>query len=321
MSEISDEKAKQSSDQPTIGRPDDVAFDDELIETTFANEPGGSIAHSETIQDEVQVEGRFWETVSPLPFESGDGPGPQNGNSAAFAEHREEPLGEEFIPSEMEFAQPHTETNEPDADTNTADLSLAPTEEFQIDQSGDEAYFEPAPEMVEQPGEAQNEQFEEASHSETASIWAEEPVGHDEESVHDGQQLTEHQTDQSQTGAEPSAESRDHETEQRSTEEHLLPPTPWESVAEPQPERFSLDESNLLELPAGFGNRTGETKVERETEVSSTAAAIAPDIVDEIARATAMQISEELVREIAQRIVPKVIEEVLARRKSENIDE
>lgn len=321
MSEISDQEAKQSSDQPTTGRPDDVAFDDELIETTFTNEPGGSIAQSELIQDKTLVEERFWESASPHQFDGGDVEViSQNGSSATVAEHREKPSGEEFVPPQADFAEPHTEQNEPTADTNTAELRLAPTEEFQIDQSGDEAYFEPAPEMVEQPDELHIEQSEEASHSETASISAEEPVGQ-EPPPQDDQQLTEQQTDQSQTAAEPSAESRNHETEQQPTEEQSPPPTPWESVAEPQPARFSLDESNLLELPVGFGNRSGQTANEPEKEFSPIAAAIAPDIVDEIARATASQISEELVREIAQRIVPKVIEEVMARRKSENIDE
>ena len=65
MSEISDQEAKQSSDQPTTGRPDDVAFDDELIETTFTNEPGDSIEQSELIQDKTLVEERIWESASP----------------------------------------------------------------------------------------------------------------------------------------------------------------------------------------------------------------------------------------------------------------
>ena len=319
MSEISDREAKQPSDQQTNGRPDDVAFDDELIETTFANEPGGSIAQSETIQDEAPVEERFWETVSPLPFETGDIEVSQNGNSADVAEHRDEPIGEEFIPPEMESDGQQTETSEPDADTNTADLSLAPTEEFQIDQSGDETYFEPTSEPVEQTGELQSTQVDEVAPPVGEYTGVEEPAEYQESPAYDVEHPAEQQTGEPEIADEPSAEFIEPELEP--TEAHDSSPTPWESVAEPQPTRFSLDESNLLELPAGFGNRTGETKIERENEVSSTVAAIAPDIVDEIARATAMQISEELVREIAQRIVPKVIEEVLARRKSENIGE
>jgi CheY-like chemotaxis protein len=319
MSEISDQEAKQPSDQQTAGRPDDVAFDDELIETTFANEPGGSIAHSETIQDEAPVEERFWETVSPLPFESGDIEVSQNGNSAALAEQREEPSGEEFAPPEMESDGQQTETSEPDADTNTADLSLASTEEFQIDQSGDETFFEPAAESLEPTSEPQNAQFEEAIEQVDENVDRDEPANFQEAYTNEVEHPDEHQISEPEKADEPPAEFIEPELEP--TEAHAPSPTPWESVAEPQPARFSLDESNLLELPAGFGNRTGETKIERENEVSSTAAAIAPDIVDEIARATASHISEELVREIAQRVVPKVIEEVLARRKSENIDE
>lgn len=319
MSEISDQEAKQSSDQPTTGRPDDVAFDDELIETTFANKPGGSIEQSENSQEEVTVDERFWESASPHQFDGGVVEViSQNGSSATVAEHREKPSGEEFVPPQAVFAEPQTEQNEPTADTNTAELRLAPTEEFQIDQSDDEAYFEPAAEPVEQTSDFHDTRSEDAiaTVDDNASIG--EPTEFPDPHTNEVEQEAEQRISEPRIADEPSADFIEPEAEP--VEEQSPPPTPWESVAEPQPARFSLDESNLLELPGGFGNRSVQTTIEPEKEFSPIAAAIAPDIVDEIARATASQISEELVREIAQRIVPKVIEEVMARRKSENID-
>ena len=317
LSEISSQKADQPSGQPA-DRLDDVAFDDELIETTFANEPDGSIIQSQPVQDESPVDERSWETVSPLVFEGGDVESSQNGNSAA-AEHREEPLVEEFVPPQADFGEPQTEESEPTAYTNTAELRLAPTEEFQIDQSGDEAYFEPAAESIDENGEVQSTQFEEAAWPAGENVGAEEPDNYQEPPANEVEHQAEQQPTEPEIGDESSAEFT--EPESAPAEENVPAPTPWESVAEPQPARFSLDESNLLELPIGFGGRSGQTTIEPENEFSPVAAAIAPDIINEIARATASQISEELVREIAQRIVPKVIEEVMARRKSENIDE
>jgi CheY-like chemotaxis protein len=315
LSEISSQKADQPSEQPA-SRTDDVAFDDELIETTFANEPDGSIGHSETIQEEVPVDERFWESVSPFHSESDDLKSSQNGVSAAEAEHREEPLVEEFVPPQADFAESQTGQSEPAAETNTAELRLAPTEEFQIDQSGDEAYFEPAAEPVDEKDELQST-FQEASPPVDENVGVDEPINYQEPPLNEVEYQADQQIKEPEMVDEPSAGFTEPESEP--TEEHT--PTPWESVAEPQPARFSLDESNLLELPVGFGSRSGQIKIEPDNEYSPVASAIAPDIINEIARATASQISEELVREIAQRIVPKVIEEVMARRKSENIDE
>jgi CheY-like chemotaxis protein len=318
LSEISSQKADQPSDQPA-SQPDDVAFDDELIETTFANEPDGSIIQSQPVQDESPVDERSWETVSPISFESGNDESSQNGNSTAAAEHREEPLGEAFAPPHNGFAEAQTEQSEPTADINTAELRLAPTEEFQIDQSGDEAYFEPAAESIDENGEVQSTQFEEAAWPVGENVGAEEPDNYQEPPANEVEHQAEQRATEPEIGDESSAEFT--EPESAPAEEHVPAPTPWESVAEPQPARFSLDESNLLELPIGFGGRSGQTTIEPENEFSPMTAAIAPEVVDAIARATASQISEELVREIAQRIVPKVIEEVMARRKSENINE
>ena len=315
MSEIEAAKAEQELSEPATAR-DEAAFDDELIETTFASEPGKPAEEADQPQienltkqpAETSEQGEITDVTA-----GGSESAPAEQSETMSPELRIEPLGDEFVPPQTGSPETLATESEASAGVTTSDLSQAPTEEFQIDQSGDEAYFEPAPETAEPPSEVTDQP--------TA-----EQTGFD--IVRDQVPSADHDrppysADQDQIIAESTQEPSAHtlvEQETVTAAEQPSVPTPWDSVAEPRPSRFSLDEANLLELPAGYGTRTNEAASVPESEVANAASELAPEIVDEIARATASHISEELVREIAQRIVPKVVEEVMARHRGENIE-
>ena len=329
MNEIATENGEHQSDEPATSH-DDLAFDDELIETTFASEPEGSNKQTDVSGEETH-NGEHDDWAAPATEFNQE---PEIGSSNGYAETPSpelhvEPLSQEFAPPETEFGTSNDtqQTNEIDQG-DTYILSLA----FQIDQSNDETYFEPAVEISEHPSEAPDQPAEVLSEAAGQPIeQTSEPTGQHVDEQTGFQIVSFEESKQESEMVESTAASEtsdpqlvpDEPTELAQGEsgtvaEHSPPATPWDSVAEPQPPRFQMDESNLLELPLSFGNRIAEPAHENESNVSKAASELAPAIVDEIARVTASQISEELVREIAQRIVPRVVEEVMARHRSEN---
>jgi CheY-like chemotaxis protein len=311
MSEIAEQKAAEQAAEPAAAR-DEAAFDDELIETTFANEPDASLDRTPdngiedqdgTLDEPFSTPNGHKSFETEASMTSGD-----SGTSAGYDDSVEPP--DEFAPSQFEPG-----SDEATATADAEDLSQASTEEFQIDQSGDETYFEPAPESIDNPAESATQPGEAQTGFEIVNVQEPEhefsmPVS-SEPAESTSEQLAPDQPESDQT-----AQFTENEPEQ--TVEQTPVATPWDSVAGPSPTRFQIDDSNLLELPVGFGGREPAPSVDSENRLSSVAAELAPELVDEIARATATQISEELVREIANRIVPRVVEEVLARHRGEN---
>ena len=309
MSEIAAAKAQEETRETASSR-DEVAFDDELIETTFANEPDGAIESTEPVQNETAVS----ESVDPsysaesFPAEPGFS---SNGIPDESVQGDEYGLrNEQFDSYEVDQGELPVEPTETAVGPNTSELAQLPTEEFQLDQSGDETYFEPEVDVSEQPSEVPT--FSEAGKTGFEIVSIQAPTNDYDFSKSEAQA----QSHEPEPADEATTDAIGNTTE--NVGEFQPPPTPWDSVAEPNSSPYRLDESNLLELPMGFANPGGNVQPDQQTEVSDAVAELAPEIVDEIARATASQISEELVREIANRIVPRVVEEVMARHKGEN---
>jgi CheY-like chemotaxis protein len=306
MNEIAAARSEENIDVPAAAR-DEAAFDDELIETTYTS---GSSEDREPAREEppVTLSGEdssiamfAGETAPEAELTTDEQPIEEGAISKEFRDEAQR--------SENEIILPPLTSETYGESVSTAELSQAPTEEFQIDQSGDETYFEPTTDTAEQSIEEQHQPSDEQTGFQILNI-AEptatfpRPMNFHREEV----------------PVEPVAESppeQELEPQPENVDEQQPSPTPWDSVAEPRPARFQLDESNLLELPLDRSHRRDSIAAERSAEISDTMAKLEPALVDEIARATASQISEELVREIAQRIVPKVVEEVIARHRGE----
>jgi len=187
-----------------------------------------------------------------------------------------------------------------------------PSGDLQIDQSGFETYFEPAPEHAEPQAnfESLEQQLPAESHEQQPESVAVPEIGYFEPPEIETEQ------DESSDSQVETAPAGDQSFQVSET----TIPSPWESVAGPASPTFSMDELNLLELPGNITDRqeaVSQVPVSGSSEIAEQVNQLTPEIVDEIARATASQISEELVREIASRIVPKVIEEVMARKGSD----
>jgi len=333
MSEIAGENGEQQNDES--GKSfDDAAFDDELIETTYTNETKDSNGQAEGSAAEApNIEHEEWPAPTTDFINEGSEISSSNGHSPTSAsEIHVQQFSEDFAPAQIQHEAVENEAGElPSADGEISGLTQAPTEEFQIDQSNDETYFEPTAEAADQPHDVVNEpvgQTEEVTMPPAEEqtgfeiVSSQEPTEpHEQRDVSLEPQNLESQPAIGEIATDGSPETEVSLEEAEPVREHSPTPTPWDSVAEPNPERFQIDESNLLELPLGFGSRIAEPPSPKENDIAKATSELAPAIVDEIARVTASQISEELVREIAQRIVPRVVEEVMARHRSENDDE
>jgi len=311
----------------TAAITDESAYDDELIETTAFSAP-------------VEQETSEQPTVEPAPAESAPAePSSEESAAAEYAEagqgfpneSQDENRGFELISDHqngsMQSEAPvagHEQSFAPPSNVvQFSDLVQrdAPTEEFAIDQSGDETYFEPAAESVEQPAmtaeipEPPSPEFLSSSYSPDtdrplAELTPSEPPIFESpvESV-------------SETPIEaPAPLSYDRpmtEPETTAQQEQPSTPTPWDSVADPKTGTYSFDDLNLLEIPVPGGQYRS---MEEVRDASARTNEISSEVVEQIVKATATQISEELVREIAARIVPRVIEEVMARKDSEDIE-
>jgi len=315
------------AERPAIN--DEAAFDDELIETTISQpaqeetfetpqqEVAGEVEQEtvEPVQEPVYTETR--ETASTLADDIPQDLGgfdlaaeSQNGNAA-----HDDPPAE--VESEQTYAAP----------SNVVQFSEIvqrdqPTEEFAIDQSGDETYFEPASETLEQPvmtevvPEPPSPAFLGLSY---AGAESESQPGETVEAESNSFEaaVDNPESSEMETPAPLSYEIPVAEPETSTQDERAAPPTPWESVAEPKTDTYSFDDLNLLEIPVPGGQYRPMDEV---NEPSARTKEISSEVVEQIVKATATQISEELVREIAARIVPKVIEEVMARKDGGDID-
>ena len=293
----------------------DVAFDDELIETTFRfpETDDESQEHPENSNDIVQevaagnsgpADGESSPTIpSQIPVPVGDLPDEER----TVPQSEVPTLGFERVSENINNDQP-----EPTSQQSEEFMADPPSGDLQIDQSGFETYFEPAPEHAEPQAnfESLEQQLPAESHEQQPESVAVPEIGYFEPPEIETEQ------DESSDSQVETAPAGDQSFQVSET----TIPSPWESVAGPASPTFSMDELNLLELPGNITDRqeaVSQVPVSGSSEIAEQVNQLTPEIVDEIARATASQISEELVREIASRIVPKVIEEVMARKGSD----
>jgi len=309
-------EAVATGDDVVDGRQDESAFDDELIETTYLRDESDK-SHVETIEatgaqtDHVEPANDHDEIVEPandhapssttvslphipLPvddFPINTAPVPQSQIPTVSFEVR--PAAEPYeqspvATSDVEYGQADLD---PDVETSASDQS----ETSQLDQSGDETYFEPDAEQTETPFQSQEQNFEAETPEPESTVHAESIEAERSYPIDNTEQAT----------------SSD---EERANIEHqaIATSTPWDSVAAEQPSRLMSDDADLLEVPYQFRDRMEHADNDSmRGNLSDRAREIAPEIVDRIAQLTAAQISEEMVREIAKRVVPQVIEEVL----------
>jgi DNA-binding response OmpR family regulator len=307
------------ADEPNFGRSgsqstaftDDLAHDDQLIETSFATAESGNTTNEVARTDVTgtsDTQGNISLESIPMP---GAEPEPAQilQSQIPTVSFGSEQLGE-YHDTGTQLHQ-LGEAAEAEAGRSEQANAETPAEELQIDQSGDETYFEPAPDTVpitaeqppaepsvvgepeaaesfEMPGELINDQFQPESFAVPA---IDQPA--ELEHIDEPAALRENPTPE--IAAEPEDSGK---------------PTPWDSVAGPAaPQPYNLEGSDLLELPLGSGT-------EAEHAVAAPVAderirELTPEMIERIAKITASQISEEVVREIALRVVPLVIEEFL----------
>jgi len=283
-------------------RLDESAFDDELIETTYVGSESGN-GRSETLETAAeQVPLSTSVSLPHIPLPADDLPT----NPASIPQSQIPTVSFEVQPAaepyEKSIDTPSGVEPEPPVESSdVVDPESGQTDTSELDQSGDETYFEPA---IDQNNGAvtQSEELSQADTKDQISVSSPEA---DQTSL--AEQISEHAEaassidDPANIEAMPAAAS-----------------TPWDTVATEQPHRPPSDDANLLEVPYQISNnfepadndgiRANTTDQTRE---------ISPEIVERIAQLTAAQISEEMVREIAKRIVPQVIEEVLTTKNRE----
>jgi len=312
--------AEQQAAEP-LTFADGLAYDDELIETTFttAETPAAAtetmtlpVNENSDTRENISLESIPMPEVEPEPVDIPQSQIPtvsfgsdQVGNSDG---------GEMQTAGQSEVAPVEFQDPEP------ALIESAP-EEFQIDQSADEAFFEPAPEAASateerppvdseattgspleesfsQPGELISDQFQPES-------FAVPEIDRPEELA---------STDAAVVPPNVSELMTEDITVENADRQEI--PTPWDSVAGPATSRsFDLESSNLLELPFEEGQENQRSGGPHSA--GSSVRSLTPELIDHIAKETAAQISEELVRKIAERVVPRIIDEVLRERERE----
>ena len=298
----------ESVDATTENRSvqDDQVFDDELIETTYLdptppeNVPEISADPADSAPSEVSL------SAASIPVPAED----LNAEEMAVPQSQIPTVSFESPIHSSQFGHgPSVESldpyvapqiaSEPASDASAVSIGS------QLDQSGDETYFEPAVE----PLSDQNAEMESSERS----------FEQNQSDQGDFQSVSEDPMDSYETGDQPTATGPHSAEDDRSSEPDAGQiSTPWDSVAEPASRGITLDESNLLELPIDATDEPdGIDLGSHATNISETAYELTPDIVDKIAKLTATHVSEEMIREIARRVVPKVIEEVLTGRKSD----
>jgi DNA-binding response OmpR family regulator len=294
---------------------DDLAYDDELIETTYKNVRSNdspvvpqASANSVNSLEHISLESIPMPAVEPEPAEIPQSQIP----TVSFGSEQINSQNGELQPVEQgEMSIAESERSEPiSAET--------PSEQFQIDQSGDEAFFEPEPETA--PIAVENMQ---AGSAETVVSANAETAGHLGELISDQFQPESFAVPEidrpEELGSSDATANGTGEDEAGIRElaadntDNALPhgtATPWDSVAGPAaPRSYELDAANLLELP--IENSQEDQHADGNHTAVETVRSLTPELVDRIAKLTAEQISEELIREIAQRVVPRVIDEVL----------
>jgi CheY-like chemotaxis protein len=315
---------------------DDVAFDDELIEATFTG--------SEAVEPDSAVHGQDGPFTEVETASAGE-PTLQQYENGPSEPTMEIPVPEENLPeTELEIPQsqiPTVSFESPEyvSQTKSFEMQLPangnefdrnepavqPKEEFQIDQSADEAYFEPESESHGSPlgPDALAESADGIAESAGAASISNLEAMPESFALPEIEQKEADQNEPAPDTGEKWSEGVYESAAQTETESggQNWAPSPWESIAGQTSSTFSLDELNLLELPyASVPSPRAEQPKSSEPDVTEKVNQMTPEIVDQIAKATALQISEELVREIAQRIIPKVIEEVIARQNDDNTD-
>jgi CheY-like chemotaxis protein len=287
------------AEEKAAARIDDGAFDDELIETTHAFSESENAAAPDV---EIQQSGSI-EDTSPL----------EEPNASANTE----------LSQDVESAIPLSTGRYEAAVPDIAEISEAEgVEELQIDQSGDEAYFEPTTETQEPALETSeptpsNDRPEYQAKEQALAADAIAPEPEDEPVIQTVDDIEPSAFESNEPETIASADSFDERSVEALETAVDIPreQTPWDTLAAPKPVGFHLEGLDLLELPTDMNGRpsAGQPLESDAMPVSQQVAEMTPEIVDQIAKATASQISEELVREIAQRIVPRVIEEVIAK--------
>jgi CheY-like chemotaxis protein len=283
-------------------RLDESAFDDELIETTYVGSESGN-GRSETLETPAEPVPLSTSVSLPhIPLPADDLPT----NSASIPQSQIPTVSFEVQPAaepyEKSIDTPSGVEPEPPVESSdVVDPESGQTDTSQLDQSGDETYFEPA---IDQSNDALAQSVELSQTDTKDQISGSSPEANETpiaEHISEHAEAASSIDDPANIEAMPAAAS-----------------TPWDSVAAEKPHRLPSDDANLLEVPYQISNnfepadndgiRANTTDQTRE---------ISPEIVERIAQLTAAQISEEMVREIAKRIVPQVIEEVLTTKNRE----
>jgi CheY-like chemotaxis protein len=289
---------------------DPAAFDDGLIETTYLG--------SDTSMQNAQV------PSSPIAFDSSaEIPVPlevlESSDDVPQSQIPTVSFGSESFARNNEAIVTETAVN----DAAGGSSNDAEIKEFQLDQSGEETFFEPAPETSDQTSEGHQHEIVPETTPDKAEVNVAEAT---DQSMHElvnvpgsvdltrsdeSAQLAESRSVNRSVADDPQSGSNDI-PEDRPDQSEM----PWDAVAEPQPQEFRLDGSDLLELPAEMngGPIPSAESLDDHVRTSGIIERLTPELVDRIAKATADQVSEALIREVAWRVVPKVIEEVIGQR-------